>query len=476
MPTIDKYDFLVLGCGTAGKFMAWSAAGKGKKIAVIERGMIGGSCPNIACLPSKNVIYSAKVYELVRRAGEFGIATGPSRLYLSGVRERKREMVEELAEMHLQKLNDSGAELVLGEGRFVEPRVIEVALNSGGTRRLTAEHIFLDLGSHPAMPDIPGLSEARALTHVEALELDVLPKHLIVLGGGYVGIELAQAYARFGSRVTVIERGPRILAQEDPDASEEILGLFKDDGIDVLFNTQATKVVGESGKEVAIEIRDKEGRRVLDGSHLLVAAGREPNTRGVGLETAGIDLDQHGYIRVNDRLETSAPGVWAAGDCVGRPFFTHVSYDDFSIVWSNLNGGNRSTKGRLVPYCIFTDPPLAHVGLSESEAQRTGTDYRLVKTPIKSALRTWTVSEPRGFMKALIDAKGDRILGFTAFGFEAGELMAVVQAAMLGGLPYTSLRDAVLAHPTMAEGLGALFSESPSQVSAGKPPQAASAA
>jgi len=462
---MENCDILVLGVGESGKHLAWSAARAGKKTIAIERSMVGGSCPNVACLPSKNVIYSAKVYDLVKRAKEFGITTGTVSLDMAGVRERKRKMIRVDAEFHLKMFRETGAELVMGEGRFVGPKVIEVRLNGGGTRKFSAEQIFLNLGSRAALPGIPGLTEAQPLTHVGALELGRLPEHLIVLGGGYVGIELGQAFRRFGSRVTLIERGPRLLSQEDPDVSEEILRLLRDEGLDVRLNTEAVRVEGRSGNEVQLETRSDPEKELIKGSDILVALGRVPNTHEVGLVLANIALDSQGYIRANDRLETSAPGIWGLGDCVGRPFFTHIAYDDFRTVWGNLKGENRSTKGRFVPYCMFSDPPVAHVGMSELGAQKTGLDYRLVKGPITLALRTSTVSETRGFMKALIDAKSDRILGFTAFGHEAGELMAVVQTAMMGDLPYTALRDAVFTHPTMAEGLVALLSQKPAVIS-----------
>jgi pyruvate/2-oxoglutarate dehydrogenase complex dihydrolipoamide dehydrogenase (E3) component len=405
------------------------------------------------------VIYSAKVFDLVKRACEFGIQTGSTAIDMLGVRERKRKMVEGDQKFHWDMCLKTGAEVVQGEGRFVEPRTIEIQLTEGGARRLTAKKIFLNLGSRAAMPGIPGLSEAQPLTHVGALELGRLPEHLILLGGGYVGLELGQAFKRFGSRVTVIERGDRILSQEDPDVSAEVLRLFRDEGIDVRLDLQVEKVMGRSGQNVTIECKGKRGTEAFAGSDLLVALGRTPNTRDLGLDIANVQLDPAGFIRVNDRMETSVADIWALGDCAGRPFFTHIAFDDYRTVWGNLTGGNRSTKGRLVPSTVFIDPPLAHVGLKEVDAQKNGQNYRVFQGPITLALRTSTVSEPRGFMKMLVDSASDRILGFTALGYEAGELMAVVETAMMGNLPYTALRDAVFAHPTMAEGLVALLSQ-----------------
>ena len=288
-----------------------------------------------------------------------------------------------------------------------------------------------------------------------------MPEHLVILGGGYVGLEFAQAYRRFGSRVTVVERGPQLLGREDPDVAEEIRRILSAEGIECLLGAEMLQVEGRSGAGVRLRVRTGAGEQTVAASDILVAAGRTPNTAGIGLDVAGVELDPHGYIRVNDRLETSAPDVWAIGECAGSPQFTHVSEDDFRIIRDNLAGGSRSTRGRLVPYCLFTDPPLARVGLSEREAHQQGIAARVVKLPTAEVLRTWTIGENAGFMKLLVETPGDRILGFTMIGPEAGEAMAVVQTAMLGGLPYTVLRDAILAHPTMAEGLSGLFGRVP---------------
>jgi pyruvate/2-oxoglutarate dehydrogenase complex dihydrolipoamide dehydrogenase (E3) component len=457
MSEIEKYEILVLGSGEAGKYLAWTMAKAGRRTAVVERRLIGGSCPNIACLPSKNIIHSAKVASLFRRASEFGITTGALGIDMTGVRSRKRKMVDDLIAIHLDRYKASGAELIVGDGRFVAPRTIEVRLNDGGTRLLTGEHVFLNVGTRAAIPNVAGLAAAKPLTHVEALELDRVPEHLIVLGGGYVGLEIGQAMRRLGSRVTVVERGLQLALREDSDVAESIFQLFKDDGIEVLLGAETLRVDGISGQGVRLQVRTSQGDQRVEGSDILVATGRTPNTQGIGLEAAGVQVDKRGYIKVNERLETTAPNVWAMGDCAGSPHFTHVAFDDFRIVRDNLNGANHTTMGRLVPYCVFTDPQLARVGFSEADAKRESIEYRLAKVPMAAVLRTRTVSETRGFMKAIIDAHSDRILGFTAFGNEAGELMSVVQIAILAGLPYTSLRDAILTHPTMAEGLIALF-------------------
>lgn len=433
----------------------------GKRTAVIERKLIGGSCPNIACLPTKNVIHSAEVAELARREGEFGVMTERLTIDMASVYARKRRMVEGEVRLHLDLYKASGAELIMGEAHFVAPKTVEVRLNEGGVRVLAGDHVLLDVGTHADVPDVPGLRAAKPMTHVETLELDRLPEHLVVLGGGFVGLELAQAMRRFGSRVTILERGTQIIAREDSDVAEAILKLFQDEGIEVLLNTEVLGVEGLSGQGIRMRLRDAQSERTLEGSDLLVATGRIPNTQGLGLEKTGVETDNHGYIRVNERLQTTAPGIWAMGECASSPHFTHVATDDFRIVRDNLNGGDRTTQGRLVPFCIFTDPELARVGLNESEARKHVIPYRLATIPMAKVRRTATLSETRGFLKALISNESDEILGFTAFGTAAGEVMAVVQTAMLAKLPYTSLRDAILAHPTMAEGLTVLFAAVP---------------
>jgi pyruvate/2-oxoglutarate dehydrogenase complex dihydrolipoamide dehydrogenase (E3) component len=469
MNSAEKYDVLVFGGGTAGKLVAWTMAKEGGRTAVVDRMYIGGSCPNVACLPSKNVIHSAKVASLVGRHREFGIETGPIAIDMAGVYERKRKMVEGIVQVHLDKYHETldqrrGDELIFGDGTFVSPRTIHVALRDGGERTLTADRIFVDLGTHAAIPDTPGLREARPLTHIEALDLQRRPDHLIVLGGGYVGLELSQALRRLGSRVTLIERSSQLVTNEDADVSQAILQLFRDEGIDVLLGTQVLGVTGLSGGQVSLRLQTGNNTRTVEGTDILVATGRTPNTTGIGLEKAGIEVTEKGHIRVNDRLETTAPNVWAMGECAGSPYFTHVSENDFAIIHENLNGGHRSTRDRLVPYCVFIDPELARVGLNESQARERKIAYRIASVPFDSAWRAWTISERRGFMKTLIDADSDRILGFTAFGPEAGELMGTVQLAMLAGVPYTVLRDAMFAHPTMTEGLKALFMAVPQRL------------
>jgi pyruvate/2-oxoglutarate dehydrogenase complex dihydrolipoamide dehydrogenase (E3) component len=463
----ENHDVLIFGSGTAGKVMAWTMAKEGRRTVVVERKYIGGSCANIACLPSKNVIHAAKVASLAERHREFGIETGPITIDMAGVYARKREMVDGIIQVHLNKYRavldqHRGDELILGDGKFIAPRTLHVALRDGGERTLRAERVFVNIGTHATIPNTPGLREAKPMTHIEVLDLQRLPEHLIVVGGGYVGLELGQALRRLGSRVTLIARDSQLASNEDADVSEAVLKLFRDEGIDVRLSTRVESISGLSGESVRLRLSSENGSQTLEGTDILVAVGRTPNTEGIGLDLAEIELTETRHIRVNDRLETTAANVWAMGECAGSPYFTHVSEDDFAVIHENLNGGQRSTRDRLVPSCVFVDPELARVGLNETQARQRRIEYRVSSIPVEAAgWRPWTLSERRGFMKALIDAHSDRILGFTAFGPAAGELMSTVQVAMLAGLPYTLLRDAMFAHPTMTESLKALFMNVP---------------
>jgi len=454
----EEYDLVILGGGTGSTVAAWTFAAEGKSVIVVDRKYIGGSCPNIACLPSKNIIHSAKIASYFRRSKEFGITQDGFAVDMSGVRERKRNMVSGLNEMYLDNYRKTGAEFVFGTGRFIAPRTVEAALPDGTTRQLRGENVMVTTVTHAALDASPGLAEARPLTHIEALELDRVPKHLLVMGGGYVGVELSQAMRRFGSKVTVIDRNERLMSREDKDICEALGNLLADESIEIVLNARIKRVSGKSGDSASVVFEQDGTEKSLTGSHLLVATGRSPNTEGLGLEIAGVEVTDRGYIKVNERLQTTAPGVWAIGEVAGSPLFTHISVDDFRVVHANLTGGNRVTTGRQVPYCLFTDPELARVGLSETEARAQEIPYRLFKVPMEANLRARTLSETRGFMKALVDAGSDRILGFTAFGVGAGEIMAAVQVAIIAGLPYTALRDAVLTHPTLAEALIPLFS------------------
>ena len=458
----EEYDLVILGGGTGSTIAAWTFASEGRRVAAIDRKYIGGSCPNIACMPSKNIIHSAKVASYFRTGEEFGITGDGFTVDMSKVRGRKRSMVSALNEMYLGNYKKTGAEFILGSARFTGPRTLEATLPDGTRRQLRGANVIVSTGTRALLESISGLVDARPLTHIEALELDEVPDHLVVIGGGYVGLELSQAMRRFGSEVTLIERNGQLVHQEDEDVTEALRNLFEDAGIDVILNVQVKRASGKSGQSVRITIEQNGAEKTVEGSHLLVASGRIPNTEGIGLELAGVELTDRGYVKVNERLQTTAPGVWAIGEVAGSPQFTHISVDDFRVVHDNLNGGNRVTTGRQVPFCLFTDPEFARIGLNETEAKTRGIAYRLFKVPMEAVLRARTLSETRGFLKAVVETDGDRILGFTAFGVGAGEIMSSVQIAMIAGLPYTALRDAILTHPTLVEGLAPLFSSAPS--------------
>jgi pyruvate/2-oxoglutarate dehydrogenase complex dihydrolipoamide dehydrogenase (E3) component len=459
---LENYDLVILGGGTGSTIAAWTFASQGQRVAVIERKYVGGSCPNIACLPSKNIIHSAKVASYLRRSQEFGIANRDFAVDMGVVRERKRKMVSSWNDAYRDNYRKSGAEFILGSGRFIGPKTLEASLPDGTTRRLRGTNVIINTGTRAVVDRIPGLVEAQPLTHIEVLELGEVPEHLLVIGGGYIGLEVSQAIRRFGSKVSVIDRNDRLLHREDDDVTEALGSLFEDEGIDTVLNARIKWISGRSGESVTLVVEQAGKETVVPGTHLLVAAGRTPNTENIGLELAGVEVTHRGFIKVNEVLETTAPGVWAIGEVAGSPQFTHVSVDDFRVLHDSLTGGKRVTTGRVIPFCVFTDPELARIGLSEKEAKAQGIAYRLFKVPMEAVMRATTLSETRGFLKALVQIDADRILGFTGFGVGAGEILSSVQIAMTAGLPYTVLRDAVLTHPTLVEGLIPLFSSAAS--------------
>jgi pyruvate/2-oxoglutarate dehydrogenase complex dihydrolipoamide dehydrogenase (E3) component len=453
MAQVETFDILVFGGGKAGKTLAIEQAKAGKRVAVIEAGLIGGSCINIACIPSKTLIRSAEVAHAARRASEFGTYADNIRTSLDLVRNRTASVVAEMVAFNQTGFDASGFELVIGWGRFVSPKTIAVETGNG-VRTLTGEKVFINLGTTAAVPDVPGLAAADPITHVEALQLGDMPTHLLVLGGGYIGMELGQAFRRLGAEVTILEKGVRLAPREDEDVSAALLGVLQDEGVNVAFSCTGTTVAGKSGQAVSVTTADG---RVFEGSHLLVAAGRRPRTDGIGLELAGVELDGRGFVKVDNLLRTSAQGVWAMGEVAGTPMFTHASLDDYRVVSGQLKGGDRTTNGRVIPYCVFIDPEFARVGLNESEALSRNVEYRVARLPMDVIPRARTLSQRKGFMKALVAKDSDHILGFGMLGVNAGEVMSVVQMAMLGDLPFTVLRDGIFAHPTISEGLNMLF-------------------
>ena len=456
MAQVEDFDLVVLGAGR-GRFLAWGLSGKGGRAAVVERRHIGGSCPSIACLPSKSVIHNAKVAQYFARAAEFGITVGDWKVDMPAVIDRKRKVVEGVVAMNAGAYQGTGTMLLMGQGRFVGPRTVEVTGADGSKRLIRGQNVIVNTGSRARVDPIPGLAESGAMTPVEFLELERVPGHLVVLGGGYVGLEMAQAMRRLGSRVTILERSSVFLEREDRDVAEAIASLFSDEGLDVRTSVTVERVEGKSGESVKVHTTRGGSAEVVEGTDILVASGRVPNTDEIGLEAAGVERDSRGFVKVDDRCRTTAEGVWAVGDCAGSPHFTHMVDQDARVVADNLAGGNLTTTGRLVPFCLFIDPELARVGLNEAEAKAKGVAYRLAKVPVTDAFRSRTIAEPRGFLKALVAADSDQILGITAFGPESAMVMTVVQLAISEGIPYTKLRDMAMTHPTMAEGISALF-------------------
>jgi len=458
MPDLEQYDGIVIGSGQGGTPLAKALAKAGWKTALIERQYIGGTCINVGCTPTKTMFNSARVAYLARRSADYGVHTKSLAVNMGEVRARKQRVVDSFRDGGLRGVElTNGLDLLKGEATFTGPKTLDVQLNDGGKRTLHAEKIFINTGGRPSVPDIEGLSGVPFLNSTSIMELDELPDHLLVMGGGYIGLEFGQMFRRFGSKVTIVHRGDRVLTQEDPDIADEIAKILREDGIDLLLNTEVTGAGLGEGK-VRITATSAEGEKTLSGTHLLVAVGRTPNTDRLNLKASGIETDRRGYVKVNDRLETNVPGVYALGDVNGGPQFTHISYDDFRILRANLLGGREtSTKERLVPSTIFIDPQLGRVGLSETEAREKGLNIRVAKLPMTSVARAIEMSETRGFMKAVVDANTNQILGCAVLGIEGGELMAMLEIAIMGKLPYTALKEAIFAHPTLAESLNSLF-------------------
>jgi len=453
-----QFDTVIIGTGQSAKPLALALARAGWKVAVIEREHVGGTCINVGCTPTKTMVASARVAYLARRSKGYGVGTGPVTVDMRRVYKRKRRVVESFRH-YVQKTLEKAAniELIFGEARFRDSKRVVVELKEGGTREIEGRKIVINTGCRPAAPPIPGLDAIRFLDSSSIMELTELPKHLIVLGGGYIGLEFCQMFRRFGARVTVVNRDPRLILREDPDVSAEVEKILKEDGIEILNSTQVT-LVEKIRAGVRAVLETGKGSRKISGSHLLLALGRRPNSDRLDLAAAGVRTDKLGYIEVNAKLETKVPGIYAIGDVKGGPAFTHISYDDFRILRENwLAGGNATIEGRPVPNCMYIDPQLATVGLNETEAQKRGIDHRVAKLPMTGVARAQEMSETRGFMKAIVDAKTQQILGCTVLGVEGGEIMSMLQIAMMGKLPYPAIKEAIFAHPTLAESLNNLF-------------------
>ncbi len=459
MTTEQHYDAVVIGSGQGGNPLAGALAGAGHKTAVIEREHVGGTCINEGCTPTKTMVASARVAYLDRRSADYGVRNGPVTVDMVEVRRRKRDIVETFRSGNEQRLEDAeNLDLIRGEARFTGPKELEVRLDDGESAQLTAENIFINVGARPGGVPVDGLDAVPTLDSTTVMELDEVPERLLVLGGGYVGLEFAQMFRRFGSEVTVVQRGPQLLSREDADVAEAVAEILRQDGVEVLVNTEAQSVRQDESGGIRLTVNEADGERTLSGSHLLVAAGRPPNTDLLNLEAAGVEMDKRGLVKVNERLETNVPGVYALGDVKGGPAFTHVSYNDYQVIEANLlNGGDATIAGRLVPYTVFMDPQLGRVGLSEAEAREQGRDFRVASMPMGHVARALEMGESRGMMKAVVDGGTGEILGCAILGIEGGEIMAMIQIAMMGKLPYTALRDGMFAHPTLAESLNSLF-------------------
>ena len=462
MDPTTHYDAVVIGSGQAGGPLAGALAGSGRRTALVEREHVGGTCVNEGCTPTKTMVQSARVAHLARRAADYGVLTGPVNVNMEKVRRRKRAIVDAFrggSERRIERTE--GLDLIEGDARFTGPKELEIDLKGGGTHRLFANAVFINVGARPADPPIEGLASVPHLDSTSIMELDEVPERLLVLGGGYVGLEFAQMFRRFGSEVTVVQRGGQLVPREDADVGEAVAEILRGEGLEVLLQADALAVESTTDG-LRLTVRTPEGERELEGSHLLVAAGRPPNTDTLGLPAAGIETDKRGFVKVNERLETNVGGVYALGDVKGGPAFTHVSYDDFRVIRTNLiEGGDATIAGRMVPYTMFIDPQLGRVGLSEGEAERQGLNFKVARIPMTHVARALENDETRGFMKAVVDAETGLILGATILGIEGGEIMGVLQMAMMGNVPYTAIRDGIFAHPTLTESLNNLFATVP---------------
>ncbi len=460
MPLATHYDAIVIGSSWGGRFLPSAFAQAGRTVALIERGHLGGTCVNVGCTPTKTMVASARVAYLATRGADYGVHTGPIAIEMPAVRQRKQGIMEG-ARSRLESLISAvpGLDLLQGEAHFIASTTLEVHRTRGETQQITAPLLFINVGARPEPLTIEGVERVSVLDSTSIMELDTVPDHLLIIGSGLVGLEFGQMFRRFGSQVTLIQRNPRLLMREDDDVSEGVAEIFREEGITILTNTTPLQVEPlDSDGRIRLTVRTPDGERQLIGSHLLAAVGRVPNTDDLTLEAAGIQLDRQGYIPVNGQLETSVPGIYALGDAKGGPAFTHTAYDDVRILRTNLlEQGSASTQDRLVPYTIFIDPQLGRVGLSETEAREQGRNVQVAKLPMSVVPRAIETGETRGFMKAVVEADTQQVLGCAILGLEGGEIMTILQVAMMGKLPYTALRDAVFTHPTLAEGLNSLF-------------------
>jgi pyruvate/2-oxoglutarate dehydrogenase complex dihydrolipoamide dehydrogenase (E3) component len=459
MTTVRPYDAAIIGAGQAGVPLARSLAQAGWRTALIEREHVGGTCYNEGCTPTKTMIASARVAYLGRRAADYGVTTGPVHVDMAAVRQRKRDLVESWRAGSENRLRTTdNLDLVMAQASFLRPYELEVTPHAGDAYVVEAERVFINTGARPSVPVLPGLQQVPFFTSTTIMEVDEVPEHLLILGGGYIAVEFGQMFRRFGSEVTVVQRRDSLLPREDTDVAEAIAAILQEDGIELVLGAEARGVAARADGGVSLEVATASGVRHLNGSHLLVATGRTPNTEALNLSAAGLEVGPGRSIPVNERLETKVSGIYALGDVKGGPAFTHISYDDYRIIRTNLlEGGDATITGRLVPYTVFMDPQLGRVGLTEREAREKGLDVRVVTMPMNYVARALELDESRGFMKAVVDRATDRIVGSAVLGTDGGELMAAIEVAMMGGVTASTLKDAVFAHPTLAESLNNLF-------------------
>jgi len=454
-----KYDAIILGSGQGGGPLATTLAKAGWQVALIEREHVGGTCVNRGCTPTKTMVASARVAYLARRAADYGVQTGPVAVDMQKVRQRKRDIVESFrsgGQRYMESFET--LDLIFGEAAFSGPKKIQVHLHNGEKKQLGADKIFINTGGRPFVPPVEGLANVPILDSTSIMELDTVPEHLVMIGGGYIGLEFGQMFHRFGSRVTVLQRGQQLLPREDADVTEELARILQEDGLEIILGADLARVERNGRYQIQLSVKTPDGEQNIIGSHVLLSAGRIPNTEALNLDTAGIEMDSRGFVKVNERLETNVPGVYAIGDVKGGPAFTHIAYDDFRILNHNLlAGGTAGFKDRMVPYTLYTDPQLGRIGMGENEALQKGHNIRIAKLPMSRVARAIEVDETRGFMKAIVDADTDQILGAVVLGIEGGEVMSIFEMAMIGKVAYPTIRDTIFAHPTLAESLNNLF-------------------
>jgi len=455
----EYYEAIIIGAGQSGMPLSTALAGAGWKTAVIERKYVGGSCINYGCTPTKTMVASARVAYLAKRAADYGVQTGDISVDMERVRQRKRDIVESFREGSRNRIVESDAELVMGEARFTGVKELEVSLNDGGRRKLVGDKIFINTGAQPHIPDFQGIDSISYLTSTSIMELGEVPQHLVIIGGGYIGAEFGQMFRRFGSQVTIVQRDRQLLTREDRDVADEVLNIFQQDGIEIYLNATPVSAFEDVDGAIQLTVENGDGKReTISGSHLLIAAGRAPNSDDLNLPAAGIERDERGHVKVDGKLRTNVEGVYAMGDVKGGPAFTHISYDDYRILQTNLlEDGQASISDRMIPYTVFIDPQLGRVGLTEKQATQKGIDFKVASMPMNYVSRALEVDEARGLMKALVDPESKKILGCAILGIQGGEMMALIQVAMMGGLPYTALRDGIFTHPTLSESMNTLF-------------------